>query len=619
MPRRIAWGTPGRSKHYLRPRAAYALLYPALGLGIAAPAVLMGLHVFGLRRPVAPGDLVSPHASVEERCHECHAPGSGASNFRCQRCHDPSGAGRLANSAHVLFGSRDPKAAGAAPNIACARCHVEHRGRRAELDRVDQAHCVQCHFRSLSGHPEFAALRASVREAPGLQFGHERHVQEVIKKSGGTPRDTCMSCHEPTAPPIGRDIDPISFDRHCASCHAKDGSVGIVDPVRQEDALPPGQIAAIGVAGDWLLRTEEYETARGRIGKPATSHRDPWVLWNLNRLRREVEPAAYAAERGALLARLSQLRRRLGLAAPLAALDQARLKARETALDLEIAGLEARIQAQPAGNDAGAGLGRIAEVAAAAAAAGNAPAQAEAARLRGEAEPLVQAAASRPAEPLPPQEFEERRRELLAALDAVETADSKLRPRAEDLRRRLLALSPGEVGRDTLARVRDQRLAERERVRDEVKLRAHGTAPPAPALLQGQERLVREAIQQVQARIEEISSGPPPRASSPEALQARREAMEVLATPCVKCHVLDGGTLSRVAAARPVLVRARFVHQPHLQVEGDCFRCHAGVDRSKVSRDLNFKGVESCRECHRGGSVRQDCQACHRYHPPPVP
>jgi len=216
-------------------------------------------------------------------------------------------------------------------------------------------------------------------------------------------------------------------------------------------------------------------------------------------------------------------------------------------------------------------------------------------------------------------DFEERRRELLAALDAVESSDGELKPRAEDLRRRLLALAPGEVGRETLERVRDQRLMERERVVDEMRVRRDGTAPPAPALLLVQERLVRDAIQQVQTRLDEISSGPPPRSLSEEAIRAKRESLEVLAAPCAKCHVLTGGSLSRVAAARPVLVRARFAHQPHLQVEGDCFRCHAGIDKSKVSRDLNLKGVESCRECHRAGSVRQDCQTCHRYHPPSVP
>jgi len=78
--------------------------------------------------------------------------------------------------------------------------------------------------------------------------------------------------------------------------------------------------------------------------------------------------------------------------------------------------------------------------------------------------------------------------------------------------------------------------------------------------------------------------------------------------------------MARPAAARPVLVRARFEHQPHLlPVQGDCYHCHVAVRKSNVSADLNFGGIQSCRECHKPRSVSQDCLTCHRYHPPAVP
>jgi hypothetical protein len=73
-----------------------------------------------------------------------------------------------------------------------------------------------------------------------------------------------------------------------------------------------------------------------------------------------------------------------------------------------------------------------------------------------------------------------------------------------------------------------------------------------------------------------------------------------------------------VRAARPVLVRARFVHEPHL-LQADCVRCHAGVEKSELSRDLNFKGVENCRECHKPFQASQDCRECHLFHPKAVP
>jgi hypothetical protein len=618
LPRRIHWGTPGRSKHYLQPRRAYVLVLPALGLGALAVAALLGGHFAGLRGPVSPGSLISAHAAVESRCQECHAPRSGASNFRCQRCHDPAGAGRLANAAHVLFGSRDAKKAGAAPNLACARCHVEHRGRASELATVDQAHCVGCHFRGLPAHPEFAVLRSPTRELPGLRFGHARHVQELVKQQGIAERETCLRCHELTPPTRGRDLEPVGFDRHCASCHAREGSIGVVDPVPVEDALPLAEIAALGVKGEWLQREQEFETGRGKVGKTTVVHRDPWVLWSLSRLRREVEPAAHAAERGALLARLSQLRRRLVLAEPLASLEKDGLEQRAAALDLEILGLETRLAAQAGAADAGSGLSRIEEVAAAAQASRESAALGESARLRSEAQPLLGKPVAGAA--LPAEDFEERRRELLAALDAVESADAELRPRAEDLRRRLLALTPGDTGGALLARALEQRRAERERVADEVRLRDAGSGPPAAALLLSQQRLIQEAIQQTQVRLDEIGSAPgPKREPTPDELERKQESLEIVASPCTKCHVLAGGALARVAAARPVLVRGRFVHQPHLQAEADCLRCHPGVDKSKASQDLNLAGIELCRECHRMGAVRQDCQACHRYHPPAVP
>jgi hypothetical protein len=86
----------------------------------------------------------------------------------------------------------------------------------------------------------------------------------------------------------------------------------------------------------------------------------------------------------------------------------------------------------------------------------------------------------------------------------------------------------------------------------------------------------------------------------------------------VKCHVVKDAALAPVRAARPVLTRARFVHQPHL-LQADCVRCHNGIEQSASSADLVFKGVQSCQECHGATAVRQDCIGCHRYHAPNVP
>ena len=622
MPRKVTWGTPGRTAHYLFPRGKWAYLVPSLVLGGGLLALLLLLQAAGARRPLAPGGVISRHAPIEARCEECHTARSGASDLRCQRCHDPSGAGRLTNGVHVLFGSGDARKAAAAPTIACARCHVEHRGRDARLAAVDEVQCAQCHFRSFSAHPEFAVLRAKSAEAPGLKFGHDSaepgkfagHLAEVAKTKSVRIERSCAECHQRSADQ--RDFTPVSFDLHCASCHAKDGSLGTVDPVPQEDALPPEQIAALGVRV--AFRPEEFQTGRGKVGRSAVHHKDEWVIFNLRKLRREIDPEGWAAERGALLARLSQLQRRLAQATPLASLDQAALRNRQQSIEVELRGLDARIAAQGNASSTSSGLSRLAEVQAAAASAADAGGLAEAQQLKAAGEALGSGAA---ASALPSDEFEARRRELLSALDAIEAADPALAPRAQDLRRRALALSPGEPGADLLQRVRTQRQAERQRVMDEQSLRAAGIAPPGEALLEPEREALQRAIGEVQARLALLAQAPAPRAPlTPAELQRKKETVEVLTVPCVKCHIFNGAAMVRPVAARPVLVRARFEHQPHLlPVQGDCYHCHGAVRQSKVSADLNFAGIQSCRECHKPRSVSQDCQTCHRYHPPAVP
>lgn len=607
MPRGVSWGTPGRSLRYLVPRGKWAFVGPALALGGALLVVLLALYLIGYRKPIAPGSVIGAHASFESRCEECHTPRHGIANPRCQRCHDPSGGGRLTNAAHVLFGSGEAKKAAAAPDLACARCHIDHRGRTARLGIVDEAHCRSCHFSSFNGHPEFAVLARESVETPGIQFPHDKHVQEFAKQ-GVAEKDSCLKCHEPS----GRDLEAISFDRHCASCHAKDGSVGSVEPIPAAPLLSPGDILARG--GRNNFRLDEFAESRGRISKTVVRHKDDWVLANLRKLRRDVDPEGFAVERGALMARDGQLRRRLALQAPLASLDADALEARDAALDMETRGLEARLAAQAGAGEPGSGALRLDEVLAAVTASGDAAARAEAEKLRATSAGLRDATSAA----LPPAEYQERRHELLAVLDAVQAADPALKARAEDLRRRLLALAPGEVGADVLARARDQRVAERARVKDEIALRHSGIASPSAALLAGEQRALRDALGETQARLAEVDLPPGPGPLSVEQRREREDALAVLLQACLKCHVRSGAALARVRPARPVLVHARFVHAPHL-LQADCARCHPGVEKSQESSELNLRGVASCRECHRPRQVRADCQACHLYHPPAIP
>jgi predicted CXXCH cytochrome family protein len=141
----------------------------------------------------------------------------------------------------------------------CADCHREHRGREA-LSEVADRYCVQCHadLQTTAGpshsfvrevsefekHPEFALLRQ-----PGLfnEAGPEHYANRVATQTDGVWRDKaqirlnhhvhlnpagipkapgdkelthmkCADCHE--LDPTGRNMAPIRFEKHCASCHA---------------------------------------------------------------------------------------------------------------------------------------------------------------------------------------------------------------------------------------------------------------------------------------------------------------------------------------------------------------------------------------------------------------
>jgi hypothetical protein len=638
MPRQVTWGTPNRTTHYLNPRPAYRRVVRALAAGGVVALALLAFNLTRWREPLMPGSLVAQHANIES-CQECHAPRVGASDLRCERCHDPSGAGRLVQAAHVAqvarAGRRNLRAPETAEERACASCHVEHHGRDNALRDVPEQQCLSCHavrrpeasgqrFRiaSFASHPEFRPLRDKLREAPGLEFTHGRHVREVRKKldkvqGSSTDEMTCAECHQLDA--RARDFVPITYDAHCASCHQADLAM---EPVTQADVLT-------GEATDDLVQSG------GKVTRRKVLHKDDWIVRNVRRLQSELYPDAYAAARGRLLARAAVLRRRFVLADPLAGLDLSALQDRQQALGLEYQRLESRISAQETASQAIAPKGRGAELAAAIAAAGDAQLAAEAEGLRSEAQ------LAPPAAGLSPVEFEAMRRRLLALVDAVAASDKLLRARADYLRMRLLALTPGESGLEGLKRARQQRAHELERIRDEIALRRSGLPPTALPDLE--RRAVERALAEAEAKLREFPE-PTTAPVSPTARAGAEESLRALTGAagdrCAKCHVIQDGSFAPVIASKPVLVLSAFLHEPHLRAtvptppfwrrlmgtaraagagsHTSCTYCHEGIAASKSSADLHLKSIQSCRECHRPQGARQDCQSCHRYHPPGV-
>src|SRR6185295_10935279 len=124
----------------------------------------------------------------------------------------------------------------------------------------------------------------------------------------------------------------------------------------------------------------------------------------------------------------------------------------------------------------------------------------------------------------------------------------------------------------------------------------------------GQRRAIETEIRAVEARLGDLPEAPL-RTLTDEERSRKQESAEILATSCAKCHLVTLGRIAPVAPANRILVRARFQHQPHL-LQAECVKCHEGVEKSKDARDLSFKGIQSCRECHKPQAAPQTCQSC---------
>jgi hypothetical protein len=222
---------------------------------------------------------------------------------------------------------------------------------------------------------------------------------------------------------------------------------------------------------------------------------------------------------------------------------------------------------------------------------------------------------------LPIEEFEERRRELLEILDAVEArGNDALAGRVAVLRQRVIGVRPGGSGAD-LTRARQRTAKALERVNLELELVAsHETAAPAAAAAAAapDRPAVRSALARLTEQLTFLEGGSRPGViDDPEQRAAATGALTTLLGPCLKCHELDGARLAPVSAARGVFQHAVFTHRPHVG-QVDCLTCHGAIPTSKLATDLVVPGVTTCQQCHAPSQARSDCQACHTYHPPSV-
>jgi hypothetical protein len=351
MPYQEYDGTPrrDRAKSYVFPSRERRVLLASVAVALLVAVGLTAAYFAGVRRTLSPGTVASHHTRVDLKCAQCHTPGQGVEAIRCERCHDPSGSDRLTHAAHVLVGTGNPRLAETATEQPCASCHTEHRGVAASLRAVDDRQCATCHnFASLARHPEFAAVRAQATAGVGLKFNHDRHVVEAQKTTGAA----CAGCHQQSADRRG--FVPMTFDRHCASCHAPNGVFDESDPIGQDFI-----VAASALPEPWRSTTAVQLQPRGRKQIAAgLRHRDGWVLYNALRLRHGIDSDGVAAERLALRGQIAYLEQFQSVR-PVTLATAEELQAAATELRAQLSALETRLET-PGGADADA-LGELLE------------------------------------------------------------------------------------------------------------------------------------------------------------------------------------------------------------------------------------------------------------------
>lgn len=229
--------------------------------GITLAIVLIALGTHRGKRVFSPGELSFAHRSVGDNCSACHAGLSGrpaewlAATVGTHSAHDNS---TLCLNCHYIgeaplrphslaapdlqpltMASLKKNGRGAPPltlaaasfipntshsgqgEIPCATCHKEHRGKEADLKKLSNDQCQNCHatqFVNLAnGHPQFSTYPFERRTR--IIFDHESHLREHFKNSAVEKfaPNSCLDCHQTDL--RGGTMLVKSYESACSSCH----------------------------------------------------------------------------------------------------------------------------------------------------------------------------------------------------------------------------------------------------------------------------------------------------------------------------------------------------------------------------------------------------------------
>jgi hypothetical protein len=209
----------------------------------------------GSRRAVMNGSVSAAHAVFENKCETCHVNSFGSvPDSACQSCHDagPHPA-KVVDTAH------------ATDTRHCVDCHIEHHG-RGQLATVASADCTACHaniaahatnakvkpvtdFRA-GKHPEFST--ASLTDVRPLKLNHAVHMPATARTVRGMKLPMkCADCHETDRTSTAGALLPVTFDRNCKSCHARELEFDIYH-VLGSNALPAPHTRDVNTIRDYV-------------------------------------------------------------------------------------------------------------------------------------------------------------------------------------------------------------------------------------------------------------------------------------------------------------------------------------------------------------------------------
>ena len=178
-----------------------------------------------------PGQLSGSHAGFtsEKGCISCHT-GHQTNTVEwilavfqqnkisdgCISCHEFGGSEAAAHNASF------ERAEETGAEVSCMSCHTEHKGLDANIVKISDAECGNCHqvriTNFVADHPEFSeSYPHDVRV--GIKFDHSSHINKHFKdaKVSDNAPGSCSGCH--LVDKAERSVAISGFDEGCGACH----------------------------------------------------------------------------------------------------------------------------------------------------------------------------------------------------------------------------------------------------------------------------------------------------------------------------------------------------------------------------------------------------------------